>query len=121
MFLEAFRTERYTLAQGKFLNANMEYRISQRRIMEEYMEAFDMPTRSEIDEAHRRIYELRKEVKGLKKQLNELQAAGETAAKPAPSSKKRTSSPRKRWNMVLPPRKKSIARIMLCFTGTHRW
>lgn len=98
VFLEAFRTERYTLAQGKFLNANMEYRISQRRIMEEYMEAFDMPTRSEIDEAHRRIYELRKEVKGLKKQMSELQASGVSEAK-SPSkarTKKRASKPRKK-------------------------
>lgn len=96
IFLEAFRTERYTLAQGKFLNANMQYRISQRRIMEKYMEAFDMPTRSEVDEAHRRIYELRKEVKALKKQLNQMQAQGESEAKPAPTPKKRTSSPRKK-------------------------
>lgn len=96
VFLEAFRTERYTLAQGKFLNANMEYRLSQRRIMEEYLEAFDMPTRSEVDEAHRRIYELRKEVKALKKQLNGMQASGKPAPKPAPAPKKRASSPRKK-------------------------
>ena len=96
VFLEAFRTERYTLARGKFLNANMQYRISQRRIMEKYMESFDMPTRSEVDEAHRRIYELRKEVKVLKKQLNALQASGKSEAKPAPTSRKRTSSPQKK-------------------------
>jgi class III poly(R)-hydroxyalkanoic acid synthase PhaE subunit len=98
VFLEAFRTERYTLAQGKFLNANMQFRISQRRIMEKYMEAFDMPTRSEVDEAHRRIYELRKEVKALKKQLKGMQASAESEAKPkpAPAPKKRASSSRKK-------------------------
>ena len=96
IFLEAFRTERYTLAQGKFLNANMEYRISQRRIMEEYLEAFDMPTRSEVDEAHRRIYELRKEVKALKKQINGMQASRESAPESAPAARKRASSPRKK-------------------------
>ena len=96
IFLEAFRTERYTLAQGKFLNANMEYRISQRRIMEEYLEAFDMPTRSEVDEAHRRIYELRKEVKALKKQLKALQAPAKSEAKAKPAPRKRTSSPSKK-------------------------
>jgi class III poly(R)-hydroxyalkanoic acid synthase PhaE subunit len=87
VFLEAFRTERYTLAQGKLLNANMGYRISQRRIMEKYLEAFDMPTRTEVDEAHRRIYELKKEVKALKKQMAELQGA---SVKPirAPRKKK---------------------------------
>jgi len=96
IFLETFRTERYTLAQGKFLNANMQYRISQRRIMEKYLEAFDMPTRSEVDEAHRRIYELRKEVKALKKQLNELQTPAEFEAKATPAPRKRISSSRKK-------------------------
>jgi len=74
VFLEAFRTERYTLAQGKLLNANMQYRLSQRRIVEKYLEAFDLPTRAEVDEAHRRIYELKKEVKALKKQMEELKS-----------------------------------------------
>jgi len=87
VFLKAFRTERYTLAQGKLLNANMQYRISQRRIMEKTLDAFDMPTRTEVDEAHRRIYELKKEVKALKKQMAELQ---DTQVKPtrAPRKKK---------------------------------
>jgi class III poly(R)-hydroxyalkanoic acid synthase PhaE subunit len=75
VFLEAFRGERYTLVQGKMLNANMQYRISQRRIMEKYLEAFDMPTRREVDEAHRRIYDLNKVVKVLKRQIEELKAA----------------------------------------------
>jgi class III poly(R)-hydroxyalkanoic acid synthase PhaE subunit len=89
IFLEAFKTERYTLAQGKLLNASMQYRIQQRRILEDYLEAFDLPTRSEIDEAHRRIYELNKEVKALKKQVAEL-AGAQNARKPAPAPKRRT-------------------------------
>ncbi len=95
IFLEIFRTERYTLAQGKYLNANMRYRIAQRRIMEEYLEIFDMPTRTEVDEAHRRIYELGKEVKALKKQLNGMKAPAESAPEPAPAPKKSTSRKKK--------------------------
>ena len=72
-FLKAFQTERYTLTQGKLLSATMHYRICQRRILEEFLESFDLPTRSEVDEAHRRIYELRKEVKALKKQVKRLE------------------------------------------------
>jgi len=87
VFLEAFRTERYTLAQGKFLNANMQYRICQRRIMEEYLEAFDMPTRTEVDEAHKRIYELRREIKDLKKQMEELKGLIESQNEPAPEKR----------------------------------
>jgi class III poly(R)-hydroxyalkanoic acid synthase PhaE subunit len=90
VFLEAFKTERYTLAQGKLLNATMQYRIQQRRILEDYLKAFDLPTRSEIDEAHRRIYMLNKEVKTLKKQMTELTAA-QTTSKPAPTRKRRAA------------------------------
>jgi class III poly(R)-hydroxyalkanoic acid synthase PhaE subunit len=75
VFLDAFRTERYTMAQGKLLNTNMKYRISQRRVTEEFMEMLDMPTRSEVDESHLRVHELRKEVKALKMQMKEMQAA----------------------------------------------
>jgi class III poly(R)-hydroxyalkanoic acid synthase PhaE subunit len=72
VFTEAFRTETYVLAQGKMLNAGMAYRIRERKIIEEYLKLYDLPTRSELDETHRRIYELRKEVKALKKQLAEV-------------------------------------------------
>lgn len=75
VFLAALGGERYTLAQGKLLNANMQYRISRRRIMDKYLEACDMPTRREVDEVHRRIYELNKEVKLLKKTLAEMKRA----------------------------------------------
>lgn len=88
VFLEAFRTERYTLAQGKLLNASMGYRICQRRILEEYLEAFDMPTRSEMDEAHRRIYELRREVKALRKQVDGmLDPSAPSPPKPVPKKR----------------------------------
>jgi polyhydroxyalkanoate synthesis regulator phasin len=39
--------------------------------MEIYLRSMNLPTRSEVDEIHRTIYELRKEVKSLKKALGE--------------------------------------------------
>ena len=74
IFTEAFRTEPYVLAQGKMLNAGMAYRNRERVIMESTLSIYDLPTRSELDETHRRIYELRKEVKTLKKALAEVQS-----------------------------------------------
>ena len=94
IFLDAFRTERYTLAQGKLLNSTMQYRMAQGRVLEEYLEMFGLPTRSEIDEAHRRIYELRKEVKALKKQMAELKCLQEAAA-PAPSARRKSTGQKK--------------------------
>ena len=72
IFSKAFQGEEYVLAQGKMLNAGMDLRIKQRQVMEVYLKSFDLPTRDEIDDAHRRIYELRKEVKELKKELHEM-------------------------------------------------
>ncbi len=88
IFTEAFRTERYTLAQGKLLNASMNYRIHQRTILEEFLKLYDLPTRTELDEAHRRIYELRKEVKALKKALAGPSADKPARARPQPTRKK---------------------------------
>lgn len=93
IFLEAFRGERYTLAQGKLLNATMQYRIAQGRLLEDQMESLGLPTRSEVDEAHRRIYELRKELKALKKQVAELKCLHPNGEAPQP--KRRTAGQKK--------------------------
>lgn len=70
LFIEAFKSSEYIEGQGAFLSAMMNYRVQTRQIIEEVMEALDMPTRSEIDEAHRNIYNQRKEIKAIKKSLN---------------------------------------------------
>lgn len=75
VFTEAFRGEDYVLAQGQMLNAAMTYRIKEREIIEVFQKLYDLPTRSELDETHRRIYELRKEVKALRKEVNAQRAA----------------------------------------------
>jgi class III poly(R)-hydroxyalkanoic acid synthase PhaE subunit len=72
IFSEAFQGQDYVLAQGKMLNAAMDLRIRQRELMDVYLQSLDLPTRVEMDEAHRRIYELRKEIKTLKKELREM-------------------------------------------------
>jgi class III poly(R)-hydroxyalkanoic acid synthase PhaE subunit len=64
-----FRSPEYAKVQGNFVNATMQYRISERAIVDETMKYGHFPTRTEMDEAHRNIYELRKEIKALKKAL----------------------------------------------------
>jgi class III poly(R)-hydroxyalkanoic acid synthase PhaE subunit len=92
-FDKVFRSERYSEVQGAFLSTYMEYRIEEQKVFEEFMKYSYIPTRSEMDEAHRNIYELRKEVKMLKK------AMGETAGKKkvaAPAPKKPAADPAKK-------------------------
>lgn len=87
IFKDVFRSDAYVVAQSKLVNALMQYRIKQRDVNERFLEINDIPTRSEVDEAHRRIYELRKEVKSLKRQLLEIQ----NGANPKTSTRRSTS------------------------------
>ena len=87
VFKDIFRSDAYVEAQSKLVNALMVYRVKQRDVNEKMLEAMDMPTRSEVDEANRRIYELRKEVKALKKQM-----AAMSNEKPKTSTRKRSTA-----------------------------
>jgi class III poly(R)-hydroxyalkanoic acid synthase PhaE subunit len=71
VFIEVFRSEKYIRIQGQLLNTAMAYRIHRREILELVLKILDMPTRSEVDEAHRSLYEQRKELKALKKTVAE--------------------------------------------------
>lgn len=69
VFEEAFCQEENLKIRGNFINALNSYRLKQQELMELSMKMMNMPVRSEIDEIHKTIYELRKEVKTLKKAL----------------------------------------------------
>jgi polyhydroxyalkanoate synthesis regulator phasin len=49
------------------------YRLYQQQLMEVFLKRYDLPTRSQVDEIHRSIYELHKEIKSLKKALEQSQ------------------------------------------------
>lgn len=94
-FDQVFRSEKYAEVQGRFVTTFMEYRIQEQAISDELMKYSHIPTRSEVDEAHRNIHQLRREVKALKKTLAESRkATSATAAKATPPSAS-ISSPKK--------------------------
>ncbi len=66
---KVFRSEHYVNVQGRLFDAAMNYRLHEQEVIELVLKTGYIPTRSEVDEAHRNIYELRKEVKALKKAL----------------------------------------------------
>lgn len=84
IFIDIFKSDSYVKIQGALLSAFMNYRIQSRRIMEKVFSEMDIPTRSEVDEAHRNIYNQKKEIKALKKAL----AAGKPTAASGGESKK---------------------------------
>ncbi len=77
VFEEEFCSEDNLKIRGKFLNALNTYRLHQQELMEMWMKMMNMPLRSEVDEVHKNIYELRKEVKALKKALAKYEAEGQ--------------------------------------------
>lgn len=66
VFEEEFRSEDNLKIRGKFLNALNTYRLQQQDLMELWLKSINLPSRGEVDEVHKNIYELRKEVKTLK-------------------------------------------------------
>ncbi|MEX0269655.1 class III poly(R)-hydroxyalkanoic acid synthase subunit PhaE [Leptolyngbyaceae cyanobacterium UHCC 1019] len=76
VFEQAFCLEDNLKVRGRLLNATNYYKLRQQELMELWMKSLNLPTRSEVDEVHKNIYELRKEVKTLKKTLtqHEVQA-----------------------------------------------
>jgi class III poly(R)-hydroxyalkanoic acid synthase PhaE subunit len=73
-FFKLFHTEAFAALQGAYLNASMQVKKSRRELTEHWLRANDMPTQGDIDAAHKEIYELRKLVKALQKQVTQLAA-----------------------------------------------
>jgi class III poly(R)-hydroxyalkanoic acid synthase PhaE subunit len=76
VFEAAFCQSENLKVRGQFINSLNNYRLKQQELMELYLKSMNLPLRSEVDEIHKTIYELRKEVKNLKKALvkHELEA-----------------------------------------------
>jgi class III poly(R)-hydroxyalkanoic acid synthase PhaE subunit len=68
-FEKAFCQEKNLKIRGQFINSLNLYRIQQQELQEIWLKGLNIPSRQEIDEMHKTIYELRKEVKSLKKAL----------------------------------------------------
>lgn len=85
VFAKVFRSDKYIQLQGHLLNTAMAYRLRERDIVEAFLKTSHIPSRSELDEAYRRIYHLRKDVKELKRALHDITAelAGQAKKKPA--------------------------------------
>jgi class III poly(R)-hydroxyalkanoic acid synthase PhaE subunit len=80
-FTDVYSSKKYAEVMRELSSAGMKYKIEQRKVVEMILKAFDIPTRSELDDAYRTLYALRKDVKALKKELAEARRG--KAASPA--------------------------------------
>lgn len=79
VFTRMYASEEYLAAQRKLSAAGMSFKLRQQEVVEMVLKGLNLPTRSELDDAYKTLYELRKEVKALKKAMRE-QAAPATEA-----------------------------------------
>jgi len=65
--LETQRSEKYLSSQREILKASTDLRLAQQDMAAFYSEVFGYPTRAELDDVHRTVTELRREVRALER------------------------------------------------------
>jgi hypothetical protein len=88
VFLALFNSDAYSKLQGELLDLSLEIKNHFEKVAEIQLQPLPVVLRSEADELYTTIYELRKRVHALEKQLGE----NTTEEKEAKSSKKKTAT-----------------------------
>lgn len=83
------RTDAFLKAQRDLLTAGVEYRLKERELVEIWCETHSIPTRTEVDDVHRTLHDMRAQVRDLKSRL----AAAE--ARPARAAPRRKAATKK--------------------------
>jgi hypothetical protein len=65
--LETHRSERFLAAQAELLRHGMDFLLAEREMVEALVEPAGLPTRTELDEVHRSVQELKRRVRTLEK------------------------------------------------------
>jgi polyhydroxyalkanoate synthase subunit PhaE len=74
------RTEAFLKAQRDLLRAGVDYRLKERALVELWCETHSIPTRTEVDDLHRTLHDLRAHVRDLKSRLTAAEARPAGAA-----------------------------------------
>lgn len=89
------RTDEFLKAQRELLAAGVNYRLKERELVEVWCETHSIPTRTEVDDLHRTVHELRGQVRDLAARLANAPARPARAKRPAATtrSRRRTAAP----------------------------
>ena len=90
------RTEVFLKAQRELLSAGVAYRLKERDLVEVWCETHSIPTRTEVDDLHRTVHELRRQVRDLSSRVANLHAQPTPTAQAAlPITTASSPGPRK--------------------------
>jgi class III poly(R)-hydroxyalkanoic acid synthase PhaE subunit len=93
VLVERFAQQDYIEAQSRALEAGLRYRAAEQELADVVLRHGHVPSRSEVDGAHRRVYELKQEVRALREEVRRLREetrAARAAADPAPAGEDET-------------------------------
>jgi polyhydroxyalkanoate synthase subunit PhaE len=88
--LETHRSERFLEAQGELLRHGMDFLLGERELIEGLVEPAGLPTRSEIDEVHRSVQDLKRRVRTLEEAATAPRPAGAGKTRRAAAGGKRS-------------------------------
>ena len=94
VLLETQRTDAFLETQREVLKASTDLRLAQRTVAEFYSEMFGYPTRAELDDVHKAVTELRRELRALKRSTPRAAPPSQAQEKPPePKAPQRRASP----------------------------
>ncbi len=70
---ELFKSKEFSSLLGRVVDATMSHRKRLNDIMEEYLKTLPVPTRSEMNDLYKTLYQLKKVVRKSTRQVKELQ------------------------------------------------
>lgn len=116
VFTRMYASEEYLKAQRELSATGMSFKLMQQEVVEMVLKGLNLPTRSELDDAYKTLYELRKEVKALKKAMREQTTPATPAVEAKPEAKPAAQNAikqveTKRPAKKAPVRKKTAARV----------
>src|SRR5215212_8064355 len=89
--LETQRSEAFLSTQRDLVKASSELRLAQQELAEFYSEMFGYPTRTELDDVHRTVTELRRELRAFKRESRAPRPAVGSADGAARQTPRRTA------------------------------
>jgi polyhydroxyalkanoate synthase subunit PhaE len=84
--LETQRSETFLQTQAAMIRASTELRLAQQELVEHFGRQFGFPTRTELDDVHRTVTELRREMRAMRRE----QRMAASAKQVAPASRRAT-------------------------------
>lgn len=85
--VETHRTAEFLTAQRDLLRTGMDFLLAERQLFEQLVEPVGLPTRTEIDEVHRSVQDLKRRVRELERRGADQPARAKPKRKPGKSAK----------------------------------